>query len=150
MHETRMKHADLVVFENRQGGRGVRVRTAKADALILVFLRSSRRLHGNPINEEPASDTPGVLHGRMILYGLQKIDTFIERMGANRCLLDEVKEHSCPFFRERLENMNTQALGATRIPETLQTPPKRLTRTPTSSVAATSVNSLELPTPPSH
>ena len=150
MHETRMKHADLVVFENRQGGRGVRVRTAKADALILVFLRSSRRLHGNPINEEPASDRPGVLHGRMILYGLQKIDTFIERMGANRCLLDEVKEHSCPFVRERLENMNTQALGATRIPETLQTPPKRLTRTPTSSVAASSVNSLELPTPPSH
>jgi len=163
----RLKHADLLVFEARQGGRGVRVRTAKADALILVFMRSSRCLHGNPINEEPGSDAPGVLHGRFIHYGLQKIDTFVSRMAENPSLLDQVKEYSDEFGRERLEKTLNKDVGVfPPIPcmqeVLLQEPPSGTPRTPTgahttrstmssvtSSVAVRSVNSLELPTPPS-
>jgi hypothetical protein len=167
---TRMKHADLVVFESRQGGRGVRVRTAKSDALILVFVRSSRCLHGNPINEEPNNDVPGVLHGRLVHYGLQKIDMFVQRMAANRTLLDLVKDDAKvdPFLRTRVEHIETSLPNIWNLPPVpepavempqpaaalmhVRTPISGLRRTrhpvtPTShvsSVASSSINSLEL------
>ena len=83
----------------------------RPDALILVFMRSSRCLHGNPINEEPGSDAPRVMHSRCIHYGLQKIDTFISRMAQNPSLLDQVKEYSDEFCRERLEKTMNKDVG---------------------------------------
>ena len=168
MANNRMKHADLVVFESRQGGRGVRVRTAKSDALILVFVRSSRRLHGNPINEEPDNDIPGVLHGRLVHYGLEKIDQFVKRMAEHKALLDLVKDDAKvdPFLRTQVQHIETSLpetwnLPVPPVPEPavempipfyLGTPSSELRRTrhtvtPTSQVsssAAPSINSLEL------
>ena len=100
----RMEEADLVAFEHRNGGRAARVRTAKADALVLVFLHSRECLHANLFVPDPGRTPPGAIHLRSVLYGLEKHDSFVERMAAEKQHLGAVHRAADEFFRSRLED----------------------------------------------
>ena len=111
----RMEEADLVVFEHRNGGRAVRVRTAKADALVLVFLHSRECLHANLFVPDSGKTPPGAIHLRSVLYGLEKHDSFVERMAGEKHHLGAVHSAADDFLRTRLEDtLSTLGVGGHR------------------------------------
>ena len=78
-------HADLVIFEGRDGGRGVRICTAHPDGIVMVFTHSKTMLHANPYPDTMVLPPLGkARHLRLVFYAAQKIDNLILRMAQDR------------------------------------------------------------------
>jgi len=82
-------------------------------ALVLVFLHSRECLHANLFVPDPGRTPPGAIHLRSVLYGLEKHDSFVERMAAEKQHLGAVHRAADEFFRSRLEDeFNSLDAGA--------------------------------------
>ena len=89
-------HGDLVIFEGETGGRGVRIRTARPDGIVLVFTHSKTMLHANPYPDNMVLPPLGaVRHLRLVFFAAQKIDNLILRMAQDHQSLHKVSTLSC-------------------------------------------------------
>ena len=99
-----LRWRDVAVFSGRLGGRGVRVEVMRPGWCCLLFMETSKRMHGG-ITKSQVDDRSMQTHGlqelRCVTYPLARILSLVERLAENPSMEHTLRAESSKVIRQR-------------------------------------------------
>ena len=99
-----LRWRDVAVLSGKRGGRGVRVEVMRPGWCCLLFMETSKRMHGGVTksrDDDRSMETHGLQEMRCVTYPLARILGLVERLAKNPELEPHLQSASLSVIRQR-------------------------------------------------